>query len=139
MEVQMESEADPVIAACEAEWDTWKSDCSGFAKAVARGLGITLSGQANSMIDSLEGSSLWLKLGSDKIAAITRAKMGYLVIGGLKAKGHGHVVIVVRTANAGYPVGYWGRFGAVGKKRTTINWSWNKADLARVHFYAAKP
>jgi hypothetical protein len=64
--------------------------------------------------------------------------MGYLVIGGLKAQGHGHVVIIVKSANAGYPIGYWGRFGAVGKKRTTINWSWNKTDLPKVHFYAAK-
>jgi hypothetical protein len=137
LEVQMESEADPVIAACEAEWDKWKSDCSGFAKAVGRRLGIILSGQANSMIDSLEKSSRWIKLGADKRAAITRAKMGYLVIGGLKARGHGHVVIVVKTANAGYPIAYWGRFGAIGKKHTTINWSWNKTDLPKVHFYAA--
>jgi hypothetical protein len=90
------------------------------------------------MIDSLEGSSRWLKLGADKRAAITRANMGYLVIGGLQAQGHGHVVIVVKAANAGYPIGYWGRFGAIGKKRTTINWSWNKTDLPKVHFYAAK-
>jgi hypothetical protein len=53
----MESEADPVIAACEAEWNKFKSDCSGFAKAVARRLGISLSGQANSMIDALENKS----------------------------------------------------------------------------------
>jgi hypothetical protein len=139
LEVQMESEVDPVIAACEAEWDRWKSDCSGFAKAVARRLGIVLSGQANSMIDSLEASSRWVSLSADKKAASARAQMGYLVIGGLKARGHGHVVIVVKSANAGYPIAYWGRFGAVGKKRTAINWSWNRADLSRVRFYAAMP
>jgi hypothetical protein len=139
LEVQMESEVDPVIAACEAEWDRWKSDCSGFAKAVARRLGIVLSGQANSMIDSLEASARWINLGADDTAAMTRANMGYLVVGGLKARGHGHVVIVVKAPSVGYPTAYWGRFGSVGKKRTGINWSWNRADLHRVHFYAAMP
>jgi hypothetical protein len=139
LEVWMASEADPIIAACEAEWDNWKSDCSGFAKAVAHRLGIILSGPANAMIDSLEESSRWLKLGADQTAAITRAKMGYLVIGGLKARGHGHVVVVVKSADAGYPIAYWGRFGAIGKKRTTINWSWNSTDLPNVRFYAALP
>jgi len=134
----MESEADPVTAACEAEWNKWKSDCSGFAKAVARRLGIILIGQANSMIDALEDSSRWVKLGADRKAAVTRAQMGDLVIGGLKAHGHGHIVIVVKTSSAAYPIAYWGRFGAVGKKRTAINWSWNKTDLPKVQFYAAK-
>jgi hypothetical protein len=138
-EAGMTTEKDPVAAACEAEWDKWKSDCSGFVKAVALRLGIKITGMANPMIDYLEHSTAWRSLGSDSGAAITRASQGDLVVGGLKAPRHGHVVIVIKSAPLRYPIGYWGRFGAVGKKRAGINWSWNKSDLPKVQFYARKP
>lgn len=129
---------DPVIAACEAEWDKQKDNCSGFVSAVATRLGITLNGQANAMIDFLEQNSTWTTLGAEPKTAIDRANQGYFVIGGLKANNHGHVVVIVKSPGAIQPVGYWGRFGAVGKKATTINWAWVKHDLPNVRFYARK-
>jgi hypothetical protein len=134
----MDNNADPVIVACETEWESWKSDCSGFAKAVAARLGVNLSGQANELIDYLTRAPEWRSLGADPRRAATQANLGDFVIAGLKARPHGHVVIVVKSAATLYPVGYWGRFGAVGKKNTTINFSWRRADLSNVLFFSRK-
>jgi hypothetical protein len=135
----MANDTDQVVTACEAEWDKWKGDCSGFVKAVAKRLGMTLTGQANDLVDYLEQSPAWLNLGSNSGKAISRAADGYFVIGGLKAEPLGHVVVVVKSKAQPYPVAYWGRYGSVGKKRTTINWSWRHPDLPNVHFFARKP
>jgi hypothetical protein len=62
-----------------------------------------------------------------------------MVIGGLKHRPNGHVVIVVKSASLNYPVAYWGRLGASGRKNTTINWSWNSADLPLVQFFSSDP
>jgi hypothetical protein len=134
----MDNDSDPVTTACETEWETWRSDCSGFAKAVASRLGVSLSGQANELIDYLQRSPEWRNLGSDTKSAIGQAVLGDFVIGGLKSRPHGHVVVVVRSEATLYPVAYWGRFGAVGKKKTTINFSWRRADLPNVLFFSRK-
>ena len=128
---------------CELNWETWKRDCSGFVKAVAQNLGIILPGQANDIVDFLESSSAWENLGTDKSKAMSHATDGYFVVGGLKAAGHGHLVVVVDShSSTGYPLAYWGRLSSnpqvFGKKNTTINWSWSQADLPNVRFYAIK-
>jgi hypothetical protein len=123
---------------CEDRWDEWKSDCSGFLKAVASDLGIQLIGQANDIIDAISGPP-WTQLGTDAAKAVGSANLGYLVVAGLKATGHGHVAIIVPGSSNPYPMGYWGRFGAAGRKNTTINWSWNHTDLPNVQYFAIKP
>lgn len=130
--------ADQITGFCEAEWNTWKGDCSGFVKAVAKRLGIQLNGQANGIIDFLESSGNWVKLGISEQQATLYATQGYFAIGGLKATPHGHVVVVVKSAPQTHAVGYWGRLGGTGRKNTTLNWSWTHADLPKVHFYAIK-
>jgi hypothetical protein len=134
----MSAETDPIILACEAEWDNWKSDCSGFVKAVAARLGINLSGNANQLIDSFGHSADWQNLEHDAKAAINRALLGQFVIGGLGGQSHGHVVVVVNLPSLQYPIAYWGRFGAVGRKRTPINWSFQAPALSKVEFFARK-
>lgn len=134
----MSTDTDPVVAACETEWESWKADCSGFVKAVAGRLGVNLSGQANELIEYLQRAPDWYKLDRDAKGAMTRASLGEFVIGGLAARPHGHVVVVVRSVATTYPLAYWGRFGAVGKKRSTINFSWRRADLANVRYFARK-
>ena len=129
---------DQIISFCEAEWDNWKGDCSGFVKAVAKRLNIELNGQANGIIDFLESSPNWENLGADEAKATRYANQGYFVIGGLKANPHGHVVVVVKSAPQAHAVGYWGRLGGAGRKNTTLNWSWSRTDLPKVHFYATK-
>lgn len=130
--------ADQIKGFCEAEWDKWKSDCSGFVKAVAQDIGVPLSGQANDIVDFLEQSVAWEKLGTDGAAAIRYATMDYFVIAGLKASPNGHIAVVVKSPPQVYPVGYWGRLGSAGRKNTTLNWSWTHADLAKVRYYAIK-
>lgn len=135
----MASQAEQIIEACESEWDAWKSDCSGFVKAVADRVGVNLRGQANQIVDLLAASASWDDLGQDPRTASLRANHGEFVNGGLKDRPHGHVVIVVKSAQLKYPVAYWGRFGLVGRKHTTINWSWSRPDLAKVRYFAATP
>ena len=130
--------ADQIISFCESEWDAWKSDCSGFVKAVAKDIGVSLTGQANSIIDFLDSSAMWENLGADSQKAIKYASQGYFVIGGLNSTPNGHVVVVVKSPPQNYPVAYWGRLGGTGRKNATINWSWSHADLPNVHFYAVK-
>jgi hypothetical protein len=130
--------AEQIIDWCESEWDKWKSDCSGFAKAVCRKVDVQLHGQANHILDHLESSAVWENLGAEPAIATLRANAGCVVIGGLKARPNGHLVIVVKSAPLNYPVAYWGRLGSVGRKNTTINWSWNKSDRPEVHYFSLK-
>lgn len=132
----MADNAQSIIAACESEWDTWKSDCSGFAKAVAGKLGIALTGQANDIVNSLRASPEWENLGAVPATATARATQGFFVVGGLKKNPNGHVVVVVKSASERHPVAYWGRLGGTGRKKTTVNWSWNQSDLPQVEYFA---
>ncbi|MCP4117461.1 MAG: hypothetical protein GY737_19120 [Desulfobacteraceae bacterium] len=117
---------------CEAYWDTYKNDCSGFVKAVASELGIQLTGLANNIVDQILKTP-W-EIANDGKDANAKALHGNLLIGGLKAIGHGHVVIVVSglLAHNKYPSAYWGSIGGVAQKNKTINWSWNKKDRDKV-------
>lgn len=127
---------DPVIRACEGEWDAHKNDCSGFVRAVAADLGVSLSGLANQIIASMSSSPAWSDLGTSASQATSHANNGYLVVAGLAVPGHhGHVAIVVR-ANSSVPVAYWGKLGGVGRKNTSIHWAWNSTDLPHVRYFA---
>jgi hypothetical protein len=122
------SGSDKIIQLCEAHWENHKKDCSGFLKAVASELGISLTGQANAIIDTIQKSP-WIVLGSGAEAQ-QKAVNGMLVVAGKKASGHGHVAIVVPgpLSHGKYPTAYWGSLGGTPKKNTTLNWSWSKID-----------
>jgi hypothetical protein len=138
MDYQMAPPKKDIKSLCEQEWDKWKADCSGFLKAVAGDLGISLTGQANDIID-LMGRAPWTQIGLSAESAVGYANRGFLVVAGLKAKGHGHVAIIMPGSAKPNPIGYWGRFGGTGRKNTPINWSWNKADLAQVQYFSIQP
>ncbi|MDI3262572.1 MAG: hypothetical protein QJR11_07160 [Fulvimonas sp.] len=126
-----------VKAACEKHWDRWKGDCSGFVRAVAGELGVPLTGTANAMVDAMaRQGGVWQSLGHDGMQATRYANQGFFVVAGLKSTAHGHVAVIVPSASAGYPFGYWGRLGGVGRKNTAINWAWNHQDLPRVEYFA---
>jgi hypothetical protein len=131
-----------IINACESLFANHIADCSGFAKAVAGDLGITLTGMANDIVDQIQASP-WTLLG-DGIAAKKQADAGFFVIGGLKDNPHGHVVIVVQgpidAAHQKYPTAYWGsiRGAQFAAKDKTVNWAWDAADRDRV-IYAYVP
>jgi len=134
-----------VVDACKRHWESHKSDCSGFVKAVAAELGVILTGDADSIVGAIEeGGSNWLSV-RDGVEAKNKADAGYFVIGGLKGKDHakackhGHVVVVVpgNLAHGKYPTAYWGSLrDGKAKKNATMNWSWEKGDRDKV-VYAA--
>ena len=136
------TDAAKIIAICEREWPDAQDDCNKFVKAVAGVLGITLTGNADSIVDQIVGPG-WIRLADGKAAA-QEAAGGALVIGGLKGSdqeipsAHGHVVVVVRGSlnREKYPTAYWGRLGGGGARNETINWSWRSADRDRVIYGA---
>ena len=91
---------DRVTQACEDNFDAHKSDCSGFARAVAAELKVTLNGLADQIVDTIRAGGDWRPL-ADGVAAAASAHNGKLVIAGLKGAEqtnpdpHGHVVVVV--------------------------------------------
>jgi hypothetical protein len=122
-----------IVAACEKHWEQYKCDCSGFVKAVALELGVTLIGQANDIVDQIGGAP-WVPLANGVDAAV-KSGLG-LVVAGLKDNPHGHVVVVVPgpLAHGAYPTAYWGQLGGVGKKNATLNWAWSAADRDHVSY-----
>jgi hypothetical protein len=138
-----------VIAACEAEWEAHKSDCSAFVTAVAARLNavIPAGADANAITQALGAGGVWQKL-ADGVAAAAAAQAGKFVVGGLAGAqqavpdAHGHVVVVVdgQPLNRNkYPFAYWGRLGGVGAKDQTINWAWSAADRDKVIYAAYEP
>ena len=137
-----------VTAICKTQWPNHNTDCNDFAKAVAAKVGVTLTGDADSIVDQITGSG-WTNLSTDGVAASNAAAQGKLVIGGVKSRdlgdSHGHVVIVVPPtgplAHDKYPYAYWGSIngairdnGGLGK---TVNWSFNTVARDKVT-YASK-
>lgn len=98
----------PIFDIAEKNWDTNKSNCSGYVKAVAADLGVILAGQANDLIDFWTAHAPWVNLGHDAKKASELAANGYLVFAGEKDRPNGHVVLIVPGWSAnGYPMGYW--------------------------------
>ncbi len=121
-----------VVAACQANWEAHKDDCSGFVKAVGTAIGVFLTGMANDIVDQIQ-TSPWTTT-MDGVAASQQATNGMFVVAGLQETGHGHVVVITPgpLAHDKYPTGYWGRLGSVGMENQTINWSWNAVDRDKV-------
>lgn len=121
-----------IIEICNLLWDKHKDDCSRFVRAVVKAWGAQISGNANMIVESIQKTP-WKVLESGIIAK-KMVEENNLVIGGLAAPGHGHVVIIVPgdLNRAKYPTAYWGKLGSVGKKKTTINWAWSSSDRDKV-------
>jgi hypothetical protein len=135
--------ADKIETACIAEFPAHSGDCSGFVKAVGASVGVTITGQANEIVDALQAGGDWVKLAGGP-AAQAAAKAGKLVVGGLRGgeqaqpDDHGHVVVVVDgplNRNL-YPTAYWGKLNGVGAQKTTINWAWTEQDRDKVTYAA---
>jgi hypothetical protein len=132
---------DRVQEACEACFEANQHDCSGFVRAVAKQLGVTINGLANEIVDTIRSSTEWRAV-PDGTTAAARAAAGQLVIGGMRGdeqfehSNHGHVVVVVDgpLAHGRYPTAYWGRLGGEGSKNETINWAWTEHDRDRVSY-----
>lgn len=144
----MNTNAQKIIDACEKHFVEFKSDCSGFVKAVVHTVSnSTLEGNANDIVDFLTYTNGWIVLpDGDGKAAKEKADNGWLVVGGMMngeltpIRSKGHVVIVVTGAidevHGKYPAAYWGMFGGVGAKNKSLNFSFNRSDRDKVHFFA---
>src|SRR5690348_16177684 len=73
---------DLVREACEVCFDAHANDCSGFARAVASRLAVTLSGLANDIVETIQNDPAWSPL-ADGVAAAQAAAASKLVLGGL--------------------------------------------------------
>jgi hypothetical protein len=131
-----------VIDACEAQWDANKVDCNAFVIAVASQFGITLTGNADNIVNQMLGPG-WTAV-PDGAKAKTLAEAGMLVLAGLKGNEHaparalGHVAVVTAGPLAfnHYPTGYWGSMDGIPAKARTLNWAWRQEDRDRVHYAA---
>ncbi len=131
--------------ACASLWDAHKNDCSGFACAVAKAVGVPLAGDANAIADLVRTApDGWQKLsGGAEAAAVAR---NHLVIGGLRGEQqavpdvHGHVVVVIDGPidRGRYPSAWWGSLRGSPGKNQTINYAWTEQDRDKV-VYAAHP
>lgn len=140
--LKLDPNAQRIIEACRFAWPANQSDCSGFVREVAKAIKVSLSGQANEIVDQISGPG-WTKI-RNGIDAKQAADEGKFVIAGLKGSEqqepspHGHVVVVVSGPlhNGKYPTAYWGALKGTGRQNETINWAWTKADLANVKYAA---
>ena len=130
--------AENVKEVCEKYWAAYNNDCSGFAKAVATELNVQLIGQANDIVDQIQKSP-W-KVLKDGKEADSEARSRKFVIAGLKANDNGHVAIIVPgiLAQEKYPAAYWGSIAGLGRKNSTINYSWDKSDRDKVIYASIK-
>lgn len=107
------AEPNDIIAICQNLIGMYPNNCAGFVRAVASKCGVLLFGNANEIVQFLSSSSgRYLPNG---IEARKAADRGDLVIGGLSATGHGHVVIIVAdpVGPSQYPYAFWGQYHAL--------------------------
>jgi len=141
--------AERIIERCKAQLAVTANaaSCSNFVIAVAADFTISLTGQANNIVDQLQSGG-WTVYDSATDSSAGRkaqeaAQRGDLVVGGLKADPNGHVVIVVARQSgdpaASYPYAYWGKLNHPEQAgwNKTVNWAWNKDDRDRV-LYASR-
>lgn len=140
-----------IIEHCKSSWEEEfisgmknKNNCSGFVKAVAVKLGVSLPHTANAdgIVDDLEKN--WTKLASGLDAA-DKAAEGKFVIAALKsgdhkpARNNGHVAIVVSGAlyRTKYPFCWGGSIGGAQSAGTKSTGEiWNRVDRDSVGYYA---
>jgi hypothetical protein len=138
-----------IIALCQRDLWRFPDDCAAFVRSVANRCGVILTGNANDICTQISRAPQRAWNGRD---AAARAADGCLVIGGLAAPGHGHVVIVVDgpVAEGRYPYVFWGQYHGLKVLGETVNvgftrghgkltYAFQRADCARVSYAVYKP
>lgn len=141
--ILIDENAQDIINECEAKFEANKSDCSAFVKSVASSFSISLTGQADDIINQISNSN-WTII-KDGLDAKKQADLGWFVIAGLLGsenvppQKNGHVAIIVtgQLAQNKYPTGYWGKLNDPDNagKNKTINWAWNKDSRDKVKYF----
>jgi hypothetical protein len=139
--------AQHIIEICNDQWPAQKSNCSGFVEAVAKVLGVTLTGVADDIYTQIQSQG-WTAI-PDGVSAKAAADSGLFVIAALTGdqevppQVHGHVCVVVSgpldDVHNKYPTGYWGSLGGVGCEMTTLNYAWNVASRDLVQYASTIP
>jgi hypothetical protein len=146
---------DPKVihAACVAAYEQEKANCSGFVRAVGAAIGVTLTGNADAIVTTID--SQWETINGGK-AALDAARLGRFVLVGLhstqheKKPQHGHVAIVIGvdgpTARTWEGELYRGKFppvwgGSLGMSACSpgtlsVGHVWNRTDRENVLYRA---
>jgi hypothetical protein len=107
--------AQKIVDACKTAWLGRHDACNFFAIAVAKSVGVTLAGTADSIVDQIKGVG-WTRLANGP-AARDAATQGKLVVAALKSgdftqpRAEGHVAVVTPgplNPLGWAPSGYWG-------------------------------
>lgn len=140
-----------IVDQCKAAWTGEfvngiknRDNCSGFVKAVAKGVGIPLSETANAdgLIDEI--SKFWTAIASGKEAA-QQAELGNFIVACLKSDKHrpsrnnGHICIVVAGAmyRDKYPLVWGGSTGSAQSEGTkSVGEVWNRNDRDAVSYWS---
>jgi NlpC/P60 family len=140
-----------IVQICQSTFPQFFNDCSGFVRSVAQKCGIMVVGNANQIVEMhLSGKANFQTC--NESYAREQAQAGNLVLAGLSANGHGHVVVVVdEPLEHGHVFAYWGRYhglhlkgfpeinvGTISFGRGSISKAWNQRDLQKVKFGWAK-
>ena len=132
-----------VIRACSSHWQDNKGDCSAFVNAVAKDLGISLTGNANAIYDQISASP-WVRLGigpKSVAAAGVAAYEGKLVIAARRGKPNGQVAVIVDYRNAfdSYApaeqykaIAFWGNLDTVGDQYKKITTAFTRKQFSEV-------
>ena len=140
-----------IVSICKTVWDREfipgvenRDNCSGFVKAVAKGLGIPLSDTANADQITDHIAESWTKVASG-VEAGRMAGTGRLVLVALKSSSHtparnnGHVAVVVggELYRQKYPLVWGGSTGSAQSQGTkSVGEVWNRSDRDNVAYYA---
>jgi hypothetical protein len=153
-----------VAAACEKHWWAHRNECNQFVQAVADDL-LTLipgdSSEADMMVrlmkDWIDTTGIRFLIPRGHHAAhkaIEFASSGWLVIAGMVAEDinlahewhppmiwerHGHVALVTPGIGTnGWPRGYWGKHGGVGKKNASLSGAFPHTHPELVYYFCTK-
>ena len=94
--------------------------------------GLLANEQADYFVSEKGRLDGWMEM-TDHATVERLAREGFIVVGFLKAAGHGHVVRIVPSAD-GSPGLYTWQAGRTNHKNKPISYSWSAQDLHRVRF-----
>jgi hypothetical protein len=158
--------ANSVKAACEKHWFANRSECNQFVSAVAKEMLAIIPGderEADLMVRTMNepwwtdssGVHFLIPRGHHAAAkAIEFANYGYFVIAGMSAEDinlahswhapmplqrHGHVAVVTPgVGKNGWPRGYWGQHGGVGRKDESLSETFPHRRPELVYYFCTK-
>ena len=153
----MPTVAEQIVAQCAMSFNTpVKEDCNQFVKAVAvpffePDLFTGPNMNADAIIEEMNSSALWNKLGTSHTAAISDAGNGKFVVAGMTSaqlsSAHGHVAVVVGdpgqlSGQVLVPICYAGSLSAgarVARSRVSATFGATNAQQNKIYYFSRIP